>query len=103
MELWIRSQEKERLIKPIDYYIEESIDYENKSSEFDIYALNLANDDIRIGTYQTKERALEVLDEIQKILIHDVNYKGSYEWLDIKFKGLMAKSMIGCVYQMPAE
>lgn len=64
MELWIRSQDKERLIKTIDFYIEEDIDYVNKSSEFDIYVLNLANDDIRVGTYQTKERALEVLNEI---------------------------------------
>lgn len=68
MELWIRSQDKERLIKPIDFYIEETIDYVNKCSEFDIYALNFANDDIRIGTYKTKERAIEVLDEIEKLI-----------------------------------
>lgn len=71
MELWIRSQDKERLIKPVDFYIEELIDYVNKSSEFDIYALNLANDDIKIGTYKTKERALEVLDEMQSYLMSD--------------------------------
>lgn len=68
MDLWIRSQEKERLIKPTDFYIEETIDYVNEYSEFDIYALNYANNDIRIGTYQTKERALEVLDDIQNIV-----------------------------------
>lgn len=68
MDLWIRSQEKERLIKPTDFYIEETIDYVNECSEFDIYALNYANNDIRIGTYQTKERALEVLDDIQNIV-----------------------------------
>lgn len=68
MNLWIRSQDKERLIKPIDFYIEETIDYVNKYNEFDIYALNLANADIRVGTYKTKERALEVLDEIEKLI-----------------------------------
>lgn len=72
MELWIRSQDKERLIKPIDFYLEEDIDYVNKSSEFDIYALNLANEDIRIGIYKTEERALEVLDEIM-LRIHQLN------------------------------
>lgn len=68
MDLWIRSQDKERLMKPIDFYIEETIDYVNKSSQFDIYALNFANDDIIIGTYKTNERAIEILDEIQSLL-----------------------------------
>ena len=77
MDLWIRSQEKERLIKPTDLYIEETIDYVNKCSEFDIYALNYANNDIRIGTYQTKERALEVLEEIQNILVGTIIIKSN--------------------------
>lgn len=77
MDLWIRSQEKERLIKPTDLYIEETIDYVNECSEFDIYALNYANNDIRIGTYQTKERALEVLEEIQNILVGTIIIKSN--------------------------
>ena len=77
MDLWIRSQEKERLIKPTDLYIEETIDYENECSEFDIYALNYANNDIRIGTYQTKERALEILEEIQNILVGTIIIKSN--------------------------
>ncbi len=55
MNLWIRSQDKERLIKPIDFYLEKEFDYLNECTEFDIYALNFANDDIRIGTYKTKQ------------------------------------------------
>ena len=68
MELWIRSQEKEKLIRPTSLYIEETIDYGNECKTFDIYALNCTNDDIKIGTYKTKERALEILDEIQMLL-----------------------------------
>lgn len=65
MELWIRSQDRENLIK-IENII---IDKEN-------YVLgNLVSDDNkgicdywRLGIYKSKERALEVLDEIQNIL-----------------------------------
>ena len=94
MNLWIRSQEKERLIKPTDLYIEETIDYVNKCSEFDIYALNYANNDIRIGTYQTKERALEVLDEIQnKINLINLGYDFGSPMIDLKNPTY--------IYQMP--
>ena len=105
MELWIRSQDKERLIKPLDFYIEETLDYENEKSEFDIYALNLVNADIRIGTYNTKERALEVLDKIQgkitqneciKTMLPMANDIKGYEE---KF-GALFKEMI---YEMPKE
>ena len=114
MELWIRSQDKERLIKPIDFYIEETIDYVNKSSEFDIYALNFANDDIIIGTYQTKERALEVLDEIQNILkpkyiLDSSSIRPGDSWVENgiimqKYNANMEiKELSTFVYEMPAE
>ena len=65
MELWIRSQDKETLIK-----------IENISIDSENYIIgNLISDDNksicdywRLGHYKTKERALEVLDEIQKLL-----------------------------------
>lgn len=65
MELWIRSQDRETLIKTENI----SIDNEN-------YIIgNLISDDNksicdywRLGHYYTKERALEVLDEIQNVL-----------------------------------
>ena len=65
MELWIRSQDRETLIKTENI----SIDNEN-------YIIgNLISDDNksicdywRLGHYKTKERALEVLDEIQDIV-----------------------------------
>lgn len=53
MELWIRSQD-ELLLTKIDYII--------------VNGLDIFNQNQLIGTYQTYERALEVLDEIQKLL-----------------------------------
>lgn len=100
MDLWIRSQDKERLIKPVDFYIEETIDYVNKSSEFNIYALT--KDDIIIGTYKTKERALEVLDEIQEtICLDEFNYEN--EEKTVYQDCYRYKSNIIAVYEMPEE
>lgn len=71
MELWIRSQNRKQLFNIKDIEIDD-IDYE----KIDI---KTAFGEI-LGTYKTKERALEVLDEIHKLL----QPKGI-----IKFKGLL--------------
>lgn len=64
MELWIRNQNKDSLIKV------EKIEliYDCLCSE-DIQLIHIETDKGRIGSYSTLERALEVLDEIQNILI----------------------------------
>ena len=54
MELWVRSQDKQALI-PINKMITNTCE-------------GLFYDGTILGTYETKERALEVLDEIQDIL-----------------------------------
>jgi len=67
MDLWIRSQDKRMLCKP--QYIE-------------LYGDNEVHfGDVNIGyrcvaTYKSKERALEVLDEIQKFLQPDFKCDG---------------------------
>lgn len=61
MELWIRSQDKRILQKIDNIYLDAN--YENKR------ICNYVDDyKTELGTYKTKERALEVLDEIQNIL-----------------------------------
>ena len=69
MELWIRSQDKENLIKVIDIKIKEM---ENRTYKYgDIGKSNefaIVSNNIILGYYETKERAFEVLDEIQNIL-----------------------------------
>ena len=61
MELWVRSQDKRILQKVDNIFLDAN--YGNKRiSTYD-------GNNIELGTYKTKERALEVLDEIQDELI----------------------------------
>ena len=56
MELWIRSQDKEKLLKVDEIHLGLNKQYINSV----IWVNNWI-----VGEYATKERALEVLDEIQ--------------------------------------
>lgn len=94
MELWIRSQDGESLIpvnKPIVVF-DTSILYKESASYF-----------ITIGKYKTKERTIEVLNDIQNKLSYDMHLDGSYEWMDIQMKGMMVKGMMGYIYRMPKK
>ena len=77
--MWIRSQNKELLIKCNDIAIENNqiIGYFDKETEYE-----------NLGTYKSKERAIEVLDEIQE-LISNLSGRDSYQYYPI--------------YQMPEE
>ena len=60
MNLWVRSQDKRILQKVDNIFLDAN--YENKRiSTYD-------GDNTELGTYKTKERAIEVLDEIQDLL-----------------------------------
>ena len=61
MELWIRSQDKERLIKVENLYIEFNGDTNPKIDSHRIVTDKFIN----LGIYKSKERALEVLDKIE--------------------------------------
>ena len=60
MDLWIRSQDRMDLFKVKELFI-----YKDDNEDY-----NLAD----LGVYKTKERALEVLDEIQKLLMPKMIY-----------------------------
>lgn len=61
MNLWVRSQDKRILQKVDNIFLDAN--YEDKRiSTYDGY-------NVELGTYKTKERAIEVLDEINKLLI----------------------------------
>ena len=62
MELWIRSQDKEELMK-VDYLY---IPISRTGEHFGIYTKVDVRDEL-LGLYKTKERALEVLDEIDNV------------------------------------
>ena len=61
MNLWVRSQDKRILQKVDNIFLDAN--YENKRiSTYD-------GDSVELGTYKTKERAIEVLDEIQNYIL----------------------------------
>lgn len=62
MELWIRSQSKELLMKSPE------LRYNQKDNNHSILAYDTLGVYRILGTYETKERALEILDEIQDLL-----------------------------------
>lgn len=62
MDLWIRSQDREVLLKTQIVELEEM----EKDEEYWIYAGHELYEPYRVfGVYHSKERALEILDEIQ--------------------------------------
>ena len=107
MELWIRSQDKEDLIKV------------NKKVSIMDYGkdcfIPILIDDLQVAEYRTKERALEVLDEMQKLIQPPTNFIVS-QHIDFDNNG---EGLIGCnilkeepkiekisddiVYEMPKE
>lgn len=93
MELWIRSQDKTKLVKV------DNIAYMDSSEDYEKEVHSLWNDCKGIlGTYKSKERALEVLDEIHQRLIN-------IQCLELTgtdyISNQMKRNGLDCVYQMP--
>ena len=92
MELWVRSQDKKHLIKC------EAIMYEETGIGYGLRAFT-KNYDFDIGIHKTKERAIEVLDEIQNFMRDYVCVKKTNrlgEEIDIIPKPIL-------IYNMPKE
>ena len=100
MELWIRSQDKKDLVKVNSLWIMDNQIwmevpfYENHKK----LGLTISGHNHKLAEYETEERALEVLDEIQNIFSLKIENK-SYEEADLILK---AKMLDSC-YQMPKE
>lgn len=90
--MWIRSQSKETLLKATKIFIHDNQVFASMEDGFDEM----------VGEYKSKERAIEVLDEIQGRISPKFNYKGNNEEVDLFIKTQMLNSMIA-VYQMPKE
>lgn len=73
MDLWIRSQDKEKLVECNKVELEPTL-------TFGMYTLKTTNDNcsIILGNYKTKERALEVLDNITKNLCYRLEFGHPY-------------------------
>ena len=91
MELWIRSQDKEKLVLTKGFETQHT-NYDGGCQIFAVWENNYQ----MVGKYKTKERALEVLDEIQR-LITDLQYM-SYAVDSSSFYSYRPN-----VYEMPEE
>ena len=96
MELWIRSQDKEILIKVDRIGIEK---FDNGYGIVTYERIGTKNE-FGLGLYTTKEKALEILNEIHQRLINlqTIEIAGA-DYITNRMK----KNGIDCVYQMPSE
>ena len=104
MELWIRNQDRTVLINAKRLFVDEikNVIYTSEMVELN---LNI----VKLGNYKTKERALEVLDDIQK----RINYLDATSILDFSNKDTtkaILKTLkennienLSCIYEMPKE
>ena len=103
MNLWVRNQNKTILQKVDNLLIS---DGNNAGGTFNIYTNSLPAQNV-LGRYKTKERALEVLDEIQEriMLINTINIAKDTDSL-IACKNVLTEEKIKRLnypYQMPEK
>lgn len=101
MNLWVRSQDKTIFQKVDNLLIS---DGDNEEGTFNIYTNSLPVQNV-LGKYKTKERAIEVLDEIEEriMLINTINIAKDRDSL-IACKNVLTEEKIKGLnypYQMP--
>ncbi len=105
MDLWIRSQDKMNLVKIRQI----SLNYSNTKQIIANYMPDIFENSGKyyelLATYETKERALEILDEIQQILKSET-IETETKYIDnqvyetkITRKPLIPKNIV--IYEMP--
>lgn len=90
MELWVRSQDKELLMKTPE------LRYKQKGNVHSLLAYDTSGGYRILGVYKSKERAIEILDEIQNIFSLKIE-NISYNEVDLFLK----TKMLNSCYQMP--
>lgn len=114
MELWIRSTAKTNLLQARFLTIMEGKTFYKKNEwEYEGYTIcNVAlNGNYELlGTYETKERAIEVLDEIHKCIIDKEVLDGCNNILTLanknslnEVKQILARAEKIAVYEMPEK
>ena len=95
MELWIRSQDRETLVKV------NNLSLVHDTDTWEIINSYADHQYWELGTYTTKERALEVLNKIQERILN-------LQLVSLEERGKARKDVritpyLECVYQMPKE
>lgn len=85
MDLWIRSQDKKRLIK---------VSYIDIGIEGNVIFGHITDGYMPLGEYDTENRALEVLDEIQKLMFPPTYIDGCL---------MISNDNATLLYEMPKE
>ena len=98
MELWIRSKDKERIIKVNNIFIHQDNNHLICANQRAIDQFN--DESFELGAYSSRKRALEVLDEIQRQLI---GKKGLITTQDKKGIEFIPFTDTVVVYEMPKE
>jgi len=103
MDLWIRSQDKKKLVKSgyLSLFLSDTTWF--------IYTDTTTGEPFEIGKYKTEKRAIEVLDEIQKFMQPDFKCdgyeteieRGYYQQIKLHFSepNIFHKR----IYEMPKE
>ena len=113
MELWIRSQDRESLVKVDNLYISVGnyiCYYVEKGKEVPNTYYRPSGE---LGRYATKERALEVLDEIQNILkpkmivntykVEQAKLCDGTQFIQPMLDDIQVQNATTYVYEMPKE
>ena len=128
MELWIRSQNKEKLVKVNELFLYDNNILQNEfilNAEPDYSNISIiANDNYNLGTYKSKERALDILDEIsnkiknqfivkEKTILKPKELMHHKKWLEYEYNSDFIMQDISCeiqpinsgivYYEMPEE
>lgn len=97
MELYIRSQDKLNLVKVNNLSTSYDFDYNDDKHHYTIQEHEYGTE---LGYYETKERALEVLDEIQEYINNDCEF---IERKSHTSMGTYTNKIKTKVYEMPEE
>ena len=104
MGIWIRSQDKKRLINSDVFAIEEKRYFQKINGRYTIHIDNEKNihtdwkilaNNLTVGIYSTKEKALKVLDEIQECIEANNSHHNS-QWDN-------TPHLVYNVFQMPQD
>ena len=106
MELWVRSQDKENTVKIMNQY---GLKYNDKKMIIANYQPDFTDKydgyyEV-LGTYKSKERALEVLDEIQNAILGIIADEDVEEQDKKRYTGTAIASRVSenIVYEMPKK